>query len=56
MEHEADKIEDAIKRSVFHLSTDPVTVFHLVRLTEIIGSTADHVENTGDMMRAMIAR
>jgi predicted phosphate transport protein (TIGR00153 family) len=56
MEHRADKIEDRIKRRVFHLSTDPITVFHLVRLTEIIGSTADHAENAGDMMRAMIAR
>jgi len=56
MEHEADKIEDMIKRKIFHLSIDPITVFHLIRLTEIIGSTADHVENAGDMMRAMIAR
>lgn len=56
MEHEGDKIEDMIKRKLFHLPLDPITVFHLVRLTEIIGSTADHVENAGDMMRAMIAR
>jgi hypothetical protein len=27
-----------------------------VRLAEIIGSIADHAENAGDMMRAMIAR
>ena len=56
LEHESDKIEDTIKRKVFHLSTDPIMVFHIVRLTEIIGSTADHAENAGDMMRAMIAR
>jgi hypothetical protein len=34
----------------------PVTVFHLIRLTEIFDSIADHAENAGDMMRAMIAR
>jgi hypothetical protein len=33
-----------------------VGIFHLVRLSEIIGSIADHAENAGDMMRAMIAR
>ncbi len=55
-EHEADKAEAEIKRLVFHLNTDPVTVFHVVRLAEIIGEIADHAENAGDMMRAMIAR
>jgi hypothetical protein len=28
----------------------------LIRLTEIIGSIADHAENAGDMMRAMVAK
>jgi len=36
--------------------TDPVAIYHLVKLAEIIGSVADHAENAGDMMRAMIAR
>jgi predicted phosphate transport protein (TIGR00153 family) len=45
-EHEADKVEDAIK----------VTIFHMIRLAETIGSVADHAENAGDMMRAMLAR
>ena len=56
LEHEADKIEDGLKRKVFHLSTDPVTIFHMVHLAEIIGSIADHAENAGDMMRAMVAK
>jgi predicted phosphate transport protein (TIGR00153 family) len=55
-EREADKIEDGIKQKVFDSVTDPVTVFHLVRMAEIIGSIADHAENAGDMMRAMIAK
>jgi predicted phosphate transport protein (TIGR00153 family) len=55
-EHEADQIEDEFKVKIFALETDPVGIFHLVRLSEIIGSIADHAENAGDMMRAMIAR
>ncbi len=55
-EHAADQIEAAIKHRVFNMKTDPVTVLHIVRLAEIIGSIADHAENAGDMMRAMLAR
>lgn len=55
-EHVADKAEAEIKRRVFNMDIDPVTVFHTVRLAETIGSIADHAENAGDMMRAMLAR
>ena len=55
-EHNADKFEDIIKEKALNLKIDPVTVFHMVRLAETIGSIADHAENAGDMMRAMIAR
>jgi len=55
-EHEADKVEDMIKEKVLNMKIDPVTVFHLFRLAIIIGSIADHAENAGDMMRAMVAR
>jgi predicted phosphate transport protein (TIGR00153 family) len=56
MEHEADKLEAQIKQKVLNSSMDPVTVFHMVRLAETIGAIADHAENAGDMMRAMVAR
>ena len=56
MEHDADGIEDELKYKIFSMETDPVGIFHLVKLAEIIGSVADHAENAGDMMRAMIAR
>jgi predicted phosphate transport protein (TIGR00153 family) len=56
LEHDADKIEDMIKKKVFHMDVDPVTIFHMIRLAEAIGSIADHAENAGDMMRAMIAK
>ncbi len=55
-EREADKVEYMIKKKVFGMDIDPVTVFHIVRLAEIIGNVADHAENAGDMMRAMVAR
>ena len=55
-EHEADKLEDAVKEKIFNTIDDAVTVYHLIRFTEIIGSIADHAENAGDMMRAMIAK
>jgi len=54
-EHETDKYEDTIKRKIFGLN-DAVTIFHLVRLAEIIGSIADHAQNAGDMMRAMLSK
>lgn len=56
MEHDADKLEDTLKRKVFAKVEDPVSVFHLVRLAEIIGYIANHAQNAGDMMRAMIAK
>ena len=55
-EHEADKLEDAAKEKIFHTIDDAVTVFHLIRLADIIGSIADHAENAGDMRRLMIIK
>jgi predicted phosphate transport protein (TIGR00153 family) len=56
LEHEADRLEDNIKKKVLNMDIDPVTIFHMVRLAETIGSIADHAENAGDMMRAMVAK
>lgn len=56
MEHDADQREYALIRKIFNNEIDPVSVLHLVRLAEIIGSIADHSENSGDMMRAMISK
>ena len=55
-EHKADNYEDRLKEKIFYMQLEPVTVFHMIRLTEYIGSIADHAENAGDMMRAMIAK
>ncbi|MFP4453545.1 MAG: TIGR00153 family protein [Desulfobacterales bacterium] len=56
MEHDADQREYALIRKIFLNEKDPISVLHLVRLAEIVGSIADHSENSGDMMRAMISR
>jgi len=53
-EHEADKMEDSLKFNIFTKESDPIVVMHMVGLIERIGAIADHAENTGDVMRAMI--
>jgi predicted phosphate transport protein (TIGR00153 family) len=55
-EREVDKAEDTIKRKVFNMELDDVTIIYLVRLAEIIGSIADHAQNAGDMMSAMLSK
>lgn len=55
-EHDADGIEGEIKHKIFSLEKDPVGVMHGVKLAELISSIADHAENAGDMMRAIIAK
>ena len=55
-EREADRVEHTIKAKIFSMDVDPITVYHVVKLAEIIGSIADHAENAGDMMRAMVAK
>ena len=55
-EHEVDRIEDDLKLKIFSTEKDPTGIYHMVGLTEKIGSIADHAENAGDMMRAMIAK
>jgi hypothetical protein len=39
---------------LFSTIQNPIALFHLVRLPEIIGSITNHAENAGDMRRAMI--
>ncbi len=55
-ERKADRHEAFIKEKVMNMKIDPVTVFQVVRLAEVIGEIADHAQNAGDMMRAMVAR
>jgi hypothetical protein len=55
-EREADFLERELKYKIFSSIKDPLNVFHLIHLVEIVGAIADHAENASDRMRAMIAR
>lgn len=55
-EKSADQLEHAIKKKILNMKADPITVFHLFKIVEAAGAIADHSENAGDMMRAMIAK
>ena len=56
MEHEVDKRKYAMVKQTFKNEKDPIALFHLVNLAEIIGNIADHAENAGEIMRAMVTR
>lgn len=55
-EGKADILEATLKHDIFEKESDAVTIFHLIRLLEMLGEIADCAENAGDRMRAMIAR
>ncbi len=55
-EYDADKAEDIVKKKIFSLNTDPVVVFHMVRLVESIGQIADRSENAGDILHTMLVK
>ncbi|HDZ89758.1 MAG: TIGR00153 family protein [Deltaproteobacteria bacterium] len=55
-EKEADFLERELKLRIFSEIKDPLVVFHMVRLIEIVGNIADHAQNASDRMRAMIAK
>ena len=56
MNSDTQKIEHRFKQNIFNSVGDPILLFHIIKLTEIISSIAVNAENAGDMMRAMIAR
>jgi predicted phosphate transport protein (TIGR00153 family) len=55
-ERETDLLERELKFKIFSIIKDPLVVFHLIRLVEIIAEIADHAQNASDRMRAMIAK
>jgi predicted phosphate transport protein (TIGR00153 family) len=55
-ERETDLLERELKFKIFGSINDPLVVFHLIRLVEIVADIADHAQNASDRMRAMIAR
>jgi len=56
-EQESDDLEKTLLiRVCADESIPPKTVFFMIRLVETTGDVADHLENSADMMRIMIAR
>ena len=57
-EYEADVIERALTKKIFALekALDPISIFHLVKVVDLIAQIANHAENAGDRIRAMIAK
>ncbi len=55
-ENEADLLERELIKRVFQEVSEPLKAFHLIKLIGIIGQIADHAQNAGDRMRAMVAK
>ncbi len=55
-EHDADQIEKKAKKAMFNLNIEHISVCHFNHVLDKIGEITNHVENAGDMMRAMIAK
>ncbi|MDY0040867.1 MAG: TIGR00153 family protein [Desulforhabdus sp.] len=56
-EFESDQVERELLSNILaYPFENPTSAFHLARLVEYMGNVANHAENAGDMMRAMIAR
>ena len=58
LEHESDELERVLTKKIFSMEgkLDPLSIWHLVKLVNILGDVADHAENAADRVRAMIAR
>ncbi len=58
IEHESDIIERKLTREIFARedSISAAALFHLTKLVFLLGDIANHAENAGDRIRALIAR
>lgn len=55
-EFQSDQVErELLSKILAYPFENPTSAFHLARLVEYMGNVANHAENAGDMMRAMIA-
>jgi predicted phosphate transport protein (TIGR00153 family) len=60
LEHDTDVLGRELSRRLLSAETEaaigPIGVYHLLKLTLQISKTADHAENAGDRLRAMLAK
>lgn len=57
-EHEADKLQDQLAKTLFRLepTIPPVALFMWTKVLNKIGDMANHAENVGDQFRLFLAR
>lgn len=56
-EWEADNIERKISKEIFAIENiDPLSTYHLLHTMYLIDSIANHAENAGDLIRAILAK
>jgi len=58
VEHESDLLERKLTREIFAIEDklSAAALFHLSKLVFLLGEIANHAENAGDRVRALIAR
>ncbi len=52
----AEEFGNKIKKKIFEKIKEPITLFFVLKLVDLILGISHHAENTADLMRAMIAR
>ncbi len=56
-EWEADQVEAKLSKKLFNYEgLDPITVIHLLKIVDRMDQIANHAENAGDWLRAMLAK
>ena len=57
-EAKSDRLQAEFSKLVFQHEgeIDPISIFQWMRIVEGLGDVADHAENTGDVLRLMVAR
>jgi len=56
-EWEADQVEAKLSRKLFNYEgLDPISVVHLLKIVDRMDQIANHAENAGDWLRAMLAK
>lgn len=55
-EWEDDRVGRELARKIFSSSLDFLSIYHLLRFSDLIGSIATHAENAADRISTMLAR
>ena len=56
LEWESDRIEKKLAKKVFNANKDPLSVYFIIKAIGLSADIANHAENAGDRIRAMIAK